>query len=50
MNRNILYYLEQSASEFSEKCAVKDETKKFTYRELYTYSRKIGTALSGIIE
>ena len=50
MNRNILYYLEQSASEFSEKCAVKDETKKFTYKELYTYSRKIGTALSGIIE
>ncbi len=45
MNRNVLNYLEDSVIKFPDKIAVKDDSRKFTYSELYDYSQRIGTAL-----
>lgn len=49
MGGNVIDYLENSFRKYPDKCAVKDEIKQVTYRELYLYSCRVGTALSRII-
>ena len=44
--RNVLTYLEQSSMSYPEKEAVIDENGVFTYQELLTQSKRIGTWLS----
>lgn len=46
MKRNVLEYLEYNAACFSEKTAVIDENKSYTYAELLSLSRRIGTAVA----
>ena len=46
MKKNVLEYLEADAINCPSKVAVIDETKKYTYSELYSLSRKIGTAIA----
>ena len=46
MSSNVLDYLEGSRAVFPDKWAVIDEKERLTYEELYTKSRRIGTALS----
>lgn len=47
---NVLCYLEQSAARYGDKCALIDETRQLTYRELQLVSQKIGTGLSRLVE
>lgn len=49
MNRNVLAYLEKSAEQFPDKCAVTDESVFYTYSELVKLSSSVGTALSKLI-
>lgn len=46
MKRNVLEYLEYNAVHYSEKTAVTDENKSYTYGELLSLSRRIGSALA----
>lgn len=46
MNFNVLCYLEHSAASHPEKCALIDETRQLTYREVLDVSQRIGTGLS----
>ena len=46
MASNVLDYLERSRAAFADKWAVIDEKERLTYEDLYTKSRRIGTALS----
>lgn len=46
MKRNVLEYLEYNAVCFSEKTAVIDENKSYTYAELLSLSRRIGSAVA----
>lgn len=45
MNRNVLQYLEESASRFPENCAMLDENRRYSYTQLLSKSRAIGSAL-----
>ena len=49
MGSNVLDYLEQSRASYPQKCAVIDEREQLTYEQLYSRSRRIGTALCGRI-
>ncbi len=49
MGSNVLDYLEQSRAAYPQKCAVIDEREQLTYEQLYSRSRRIGTALCGRI-
>ena len=40
---NVIDYLETSAKKYPNKIAVIEETKKITYHDLMTYSKKVGT-------
>lgn len=46
MKRNVLEYLEHNAANYSEKTAVIDEHKSYTYSELLSLSRRIGSAVA----
>ena len=48
--KTILEYLENSENKYSDKIAVIDENGKYTYKELTEISKKIGSAISKIIE
>lgn len=45
MNRNVLYYLEESAKAYPEKCAVMDDVRHYSYQELRQKSACVGTSL-----
>ena len=49
MKTNVLCYLERSARECPQKMALVDETRHFTYEEVLTLSRRIGTGLSHLV-
>lgn len=49
MNQNILCCLERSMLQYPEKCAVIDEYKRLTYKEVYMRSTRVGTALCAMI-
>ncbi len=46
MLTNVLSYLEMSAEKYPKKTALIDENKSFSYAELLSYCKKIGTALT----
>ena len=48
--KTVLEYLENSEKKYSDKIAVIDENGKYTYKELIELSKRIGTAISKIIE
>ena len=48
--KTVLEYLENSENKYSDKIAVIDENGKYTYKELTEISKKIGSAISKIIE
>lgn len=50
MKRNVLEYLEYNAAHYSEKTAVIDEKKSYTYSQLLSISRRIGTAVANKTE
>lgn len=50
MKRNVLEYLEYNAAHYSEKVAVIDENKSYTYSQLLSVSRRIGTAVANKTE
>lgn len=50
MKRNVLEYLEYNAAHYSEKTAVIDEKKRYTYSQLLSISRRIGTAVANKTE
>ena len=50
MKRNVLEYLEYNAAHYSEKAAVIDENKSYTYSQLLSVSRRIGPALANKTE
>lgn len=45
MNRNVLYYLENSAKTYPDKVAVLDECVEYTYQELQDRCSRVGSAL-----
>ena len=49
MNSNVLCYLERSAASHPDKCALIDETRQLTYREVRRISQAIGTGLSRLV-
>lgn len=46
LKRNVLEYLEYNAARYSEKAAVTDENKSYTYSELLSLSLRIGSAVA----
>ena len=48
--KNILEYLEQSASKYGEKIAIIEEDKKCKYNELIQLSKKIGSGISKYVQ
>lgn len=45
--KNVLEFLETTAQRLPQKCAVKDEHQSYTYEQLVSNAKKIGSALSG---
>jgi amino acid adenylation domain-containing protein len=50
MYKNVLEYLEKSASEFPQKTAVADENSEYTYEELLKKSKNAGAVLSTVVQ
>ena len=48
MKKNVLEYLEDTASRYGGQCAYKDKTQRFTFREVLKLSRAVGTAVAGL--
>lgn len=46
MTKNVLEYLEWDATELSDKIAVIDENKQYSYRELYNLSKIVGSDIA----
>lgn len=47
---NVLNYLEESAKNFPEKIAIKDDKKAYTYKEYITNAKLVGSRLSRVSE